>query len=531
MNWLRGTKGPLLLAALAMSGTTCTLLLDHNAVQCKTDDDCKGLGTYPHCEGGLCKPSGLMPNGCFLIKAPMVPQVQKDFLNSCSANAMVLIPSDEKDSICLSPTIKPEDGATLKMPPAPTTKAPTLPPLPSMTCKDVAAGKPILYISGSSNFAPLLQELSEIIVSETGIMPVFRITTSCTGVKSMNPTSPTYSADHYIKDPTNAANEPYPTYAQAYPGDGSSSSVPCLLGSPTPVDIGESEIAQDTCGTPNPSDQVGESLGPILPIIFVVPRSSMQKAISSEAAKQVFGGGGSLMNGGGGTVAPWDDPKFLFIRGQGTATLRLVAKQIGLQPNQVWGIDQGSASQMANSLGGITNYDEANKAIGIIGSDYYDQMQNRNQLRALGFQAAGQSCAYLPDSSLTSLDKINVRDGHYPLWGRIHFFAARNNGTFVSPTADAFLRLFAQPVLPADIFKALIKAGFVPPCAMRVTRTTELGDFTYSVPPTTACGCAFDAQVGVTPLDPACATCTTDTDCVGTGRPSCRYGYCELESP
>ena len=38
MNWLRGTKGTLLVAALAMSGTTCTLLLDHNAVQCKSDE-------------------------------------------------------------------------------------------------------------------------------------------------------------------------------------------------------------------------------------------------------------------------------------------------------------------------------------------------------------------------------------------------------------------------------------------------------------------------------------------------------------
>ena len=109
--------------------------------------------------------------------------------------------------------------------------------------------------------------------------------------------------------------------------------------------------------------------------------------------------------------------------------------------------------------------------------------------------------------------------------------SARPGSTaLVSPTADAFLKLFANPVLPADIFAALIKAGFVPPCAMKVTRTTELGDFTYAVPPATACGCAFDAQVGVTPLDPACTTCTTDIDCAATGRPSCRYGYCELES-
>ena len=535
MNWLRGTKGMLLLAAMAMSGTTCTLLLDHNAVQCKTNADCNGLGTYPLCDNGLCKPSGLMPKKCFPItpssSPPSIPTTQVNFLDSCSTNAMVDIASDNADNICLSPTTKPDDGMTLKMPPAAMTTPPKAPATPTMMCSQLAMGKPILYLSGSSNFAPLLQELAQVVVNDTGIMPVFRTTTSCTGVKSMNSTSPTYSSDHYIKDPNfKDPNEPFPTYAQAFQGDGGAP-VPCLLGTPTEVNIGESEIAPDTCGTSNPSDSVIESLGPILPIIFVVPKYSTQKAISSEAARQVFGGGGSVASGGGGTVAPWGDPRYLFIRGQGTATLRLVANQIGLPLNQFWGTDQGSAAAMANNLGNLTTPNEANAALGIIGTDYYDQVENRDRLKALGFKAAGQACAYLPDSSLTSRDKINVRDGHYPLWGRIHFYAARANGAIVSPTADAFLKLFANPVLPADIFAALIKAGFVPPCAMRVTRTTELGDFTYAVPPATACGCAFDAQVGVTPLDPACTTCTADIDCAGSApRTKCRYGYCEAES-
>jgi len=511
--------GTLLVAAMAMSGTTCTLVLDHNAVQCKTSDDCVHLGNHPLCQNGLCVPSRLQPNMCFLVDPPTIPTIQTQFLNACSTNAMA--GGSDPVGSCLTFTTKFDDGAMIKAPPAPPSNAPKLPAAPTVMCSNlVPQGKQILYISGSSNFAPLLQELSQVIVNTISIVPVFRTTTSCTGVKSMNPTSATYNDDHIIKDPTGPTDK-YPTWAQIYLGDGQPP-VPCLLGKDgVPLDLGESEIAQDTCGPPtNPPDQVGESLGPILPIIFVVPKLSSQKVISADAAYQVFGGGGG--------VPPWEDPRFLFIRGAGTATLRLVAKQIGLPLNQFWGTDQGSAAAMAKNLGALTAVNDANSALGIIGTDYYDQPENRNILKALGFQASNQSCAYLPDSTLTSLDKINVRDGHYPLWGRIHFFAARSNGMLTSPAAASFLSLFASPVLDPEILDALIKAGFVPPCAMKVTRIEELGDFTYADPPPVNCTCAFDKQVGA-PMEPYCKMCNDNTDCMSE-RPSCRYGYCERES-
>jgi hypothetical protein len=333
----------------------------------------------------------------------------------------------------------------------------------------------------------------------------------------MNPASPTDASDHYIKDPTTATD----TYAQIFLGDGTPP-VRCLLGSSgVSVDVGESEIAQETCGGPaNPPDSVLESVGPILPIIFAVPRASRQRVISAAAAQQVFGGGGG--------VPPWEDPQFVYIRGQGTATLRLVAKEIGLLPNQFWGTDQGSASVMAQNLSLLTGDRDADSTLGMLGTDYYDQPVYRGALKALGFQANGQSCAYLPDSSLTSRDKINVRDGHYPLWGRIHFFAARTYGTLSSPAAAAFLSLFVSPALDRVILAALIQAGWVPPCAMKVTRDTDLGDFTYADPPAVGCGCAFEAQVGVDPLRPECTKCTSSSDCP-QNRPLCNYGYCEPE--
>ena len=508
MNRLGGAWGTLVLAAAALSATTCNKLpLVHSGVHCTTDDDCASLGNHPYCVNSLCVPSGLQPNMCFFVDPPnTIPMAQADFLNACGPNE------------CLTFSTAFDSGAMLKTPP------PVSPPLvapsasPTSLCRDlVPPGKQILYITGSSNFAALLQDLSLVIVNRSNIVPVFRTTSSCTGVRSMNPTSPTYAADHYIKDPTT----PTDTFAQIFLGDGSPV-VSCLLGSSgVPVDIGESEIAQDTCGGPaNPTDSVQETLGPILPIIFVVPRLSSQKMISAAAAQQVFGGGGG--------VPPWENPAFLYIRGQGTATLRLVAKEIGLLPNQFWGIDPGSASSMAQNLALFTTPDDADAALGMLGTDYYDRPVSRDRLKALAFQAQGQSCAYLPDSTLISRDKINVRDGHYPLWGRIHFFAARSNGLPTSPVASEFSSLFISPALDADILSAIINSGLVPPCAMKVKRQAELGDFTYADPPAVGCGCAFDAQVGVDPLRQECTKCSSNSDCP-PNRPACNYGYCEPE--
>ena len=63
---------------------------------------------------------------------------------------------------------------------------------------------------------------------------------------------------------------------------------------------------------------------------------------------------------------------------------------------------------------------------------------------------------------------------------------------------------------------------------MKVTRTDELGDFTYADPPAVNCTCAFDAQVGAQ-MDSYCKMCNDNTDCM-PDRPSCRYGFCERES-
>jgi hypothetical protein len=203
----------------------------------------------------------------------------------------------------------------------------------------------------------------------------------------------------------------------------------------------------------------------------------------------------------------------------------LLAKELGLAPAQVWGVDQGSAVAMATNVGNINDAALAAQTIGIIGTDFYDEF--RGSLKPLAFQADGQDCVYVPDSSLTSFDKINVRDGHYELWGRIHFFIASNGGT-PNPDAARFVFDLTTANLDQDILTAFIKAFLVPTCAMKVKRSTELGDLAFNDPPH-ACGCFFDKVAqGLTKDPPDCTPCGNNDACMQVpGRPSCNYGYCE----
>jgi hypothetical protein len=512
-----GRKAAVIVLLLATGG--CTKLLDHSAIGCTSDAQCAPFGHHPFCRNGVCVASKFNPKDCQLFDPPgTCTTVQKDFLNQCSTGSLPASPSDPVGE-CLSDSRSTDPDAGVTMPPIRPGPPAVLGKRPTVLCKDlVPPGMAVVYLSGSSNFQPLLGELAPAIVPKAMTVPVFRITTSCAGTHSMNPTGPTYAIDHFIKDPV----LPSEASAQIFLGD-SKTGVDCLLG-PTPVnvDIGESEIFPESCeGPSNSPDTVTESLGPILPLLFIVPPGSHERAISYEAARQVFG------NGGG--VSPWTDPNQLFIRGTGTATLRLLAKELDLAPGQVWGIDQGNASAMATNVGGVTDEDEAQTTIGVIGADFYDLY--RGKLKPLAFQAKNQECAYVPDSSLGSLDKINVRDGHYPLWGRIHFYTGRiNGGQPVSQIANNFVFYLTSAHLDDDILTAFVAASFVPACAMNVFRKTELGDMSCPETPS-PCGCVFDALTNPdkSHAPPGCVPCENNSDCAikDPSNPSCNYKYCE----
>jgi hypothetical protein len=410
--------------------------------------------------------------------------------------------------VALIPPPLPEAGTSVSD--AGTEAGPTLP-----SCVDPSAGRAnVVYLTGSSNFPPLLGKLAPLVV-DAGYTPVYLVTNSCRGVSSVM--SPSASA-HTISDPA-AGSTAKP--AQYFGADGNP--VSCSLGGSVTVDVGESDIFASSCaGFSDQALNVNEYLGPVQAMVFVVPAASNEKTISAEAAREVFG-----MGGNDAGKIPWVDPSFFFIRNQNTGTQQMVGRAIGVPADEFWGVDRLTAQAIDLGLRGISGAD-AEKAIGFISTDYYDN--DRSNLTALAFQAFGQECAYLPDTP-NRIDKQNVRDGHYPIWGPVHFFATAQDGVPVSPGAVAFTNTVLVPAVQQSLLDAFISASLVPSCAMRVTRSSELGPLSSYAPPF-QCGCYFDASVNgiAAPASPTgCTRCMTANDCTDPARPACNLGFCEAK--
>ncbi len=489
---LRSTALFALVATAALGG--CSVLVDDRNIQCRTDDDCAKFGNHPLCSRGICVPSGLGPQDCFFGD----PQTAPEFANACTTARCVPFDNCGKLNKCqVDPMIR-----QMLVSPAVTGKVKALStpqPMPTMKCAD--AGANVIYVTGSTNFPPLLQAVAPLLASRNpAYTVVFQPQSSCLGAGTMFDPDRT---KRLIKDI--AGN-------WAFFFDDKGGRHYCFLRPEGDVvDVGESDVFSRTCGY-EPMQGVADYLGPILSFTFVVPSMSTQTAISAEAAHLVFGAGGM--------VAPWTDPHLFFVRGPTTGTIQLTSRAIAVPPASWWGFDWLSSENVKESMEGIDPM-SAEGAIGVLSSDFADQA--RGSLKQLYFQAAGQTCGYLTDSGPSNYDKANVRDGHYPIWGPIHLFAPTTNGV-PSPAADALVTRFAVPKLDQKLLDAIVSGGYIPHCAMRVKRDQEMGPV-VAYQPSFGCGCYYDSLVNGRST---CTPCNGPGDCP-SNRPACNYGFCETQ--
>jgi hypothetical protein len=495
----RPLASPALLLALVgcVALTGCSVLIDDRNVQCRTDGDCAAFGGHPLCSRGVCVASGLGPADCFYG----TPQTASEFANACTTAKCLPFDNCNKLNKCSSdPMIR-----SMLQPPAVTGKVKALStpqPRPTIRCQD--AGPNVIYVTGSTNFPPLLKAVAPLLAARNPPWTaVFQPQSSCLGAATM------FDADRskrVIKDiPDN----------WAFFFDQQGDRHYCFLRPEgDTVDVGESDLYPRTCGY-EPMQGIADYLGPILSFTFVVPAASSEYSISAEAAHLVFGAGGN-----NGMLPPWNDPKLFFVRSPGTGTIQLASRAIGVPPNNWWGFDWLSSENVLESMQGIDPA-SAEGAIGVLSSDFADQ--GRGSLRQLYFQAAGQTCGYLTDSNPASFDKANVRDGHYPIWGPIHLFAPTVNGV-PSPAADALVTRFAVPKLDQKLLEAIVAGGYIPNCAMRVKRDQEMGPV-VAYQPTFGCGCYYDHLVNGRS---SCIPCNGPGDCP-SNRPACNYGFCEVQ--
>jgi ABC-type phosphate transport system substrate-binding protein len=369
-----------------------------------------------------------------------------------------------------------------------------------------------VYVAGSSASKPVLKQLSALLAAQTpAITLVYQSVGSCAGVNA-------------IMGGTNV------TATGIYWPAGTETS--CDLGTTPPkIDIGISDVYVSTCPDQPATLPAGKKdfQGPIQIMNFVVPKGSSQSVISAEAAYMVLGFGADTA---AHTIAPWDTTTQLFIRPDASGTKNMIARAIGVPVAKWKGTipGGGGSGDVLTAVSGATGA-AAEKTFGILASDLADS--KRDQISGLKFQAKGQSCGYLPDSGATAFDKINVREGRYGIWGPIHFVASVDGSGKAVPAAgntgnvDAVTKLITHAGLEATAEQAIIDAEVnaftVPQCAMKVSRTTEVGPMSaYS--PAVPCGCYFESKKGTAAA--SCHTCANDGACSGA-TPKCRFGFCE----
>jgi len=381
------------------------------------------------------------------------------------------------------------------------------PPIASAAPCDTS--KPLVVIRGASSPEPLINAIAPI-AAQQGINIVFSSAgSSCDGgvqsIFQLIPTTTTSGKTKYATD-QNAT---------------------CDLPSDTIADIGVSDIYAQSCTSLNPPitkvpEDVLDYLGPVEAMTVAVHDDpSYPVAINQAAVFNIFGvtarGGDSKFD-----VAPWNVQADIYARNAGSGTQQTWWRAAGLPDvSKFGGVDQMSAGTMLSALSAAARP----SVIGIIA--YQDIIAAPGgaapAVRPLAYASAGQDHAYYPNSTATSHDLLNVRDGHYLPWVNMHFFTKKDTAT--GKAANQYVQQVLDLFETQEGVAATAESLVVPQCAMKVSRTTDQGELsTYQ--PETPCGCFFEAtSSGQAPG--SCTACTDDAGC--SADQQCVFGYCEVK--
>jgi hypothetical protein len=422
-------------------------------------------------------------------------------------------------------------------------------PPPPPSCSTLTAGPAggalpptFIYATGSTAIQPYVARVAQVLENLNIATVIYLGAGSCLGVSAMLQGYPLT---------TNGKTATY--YDPTLSAGGTVQSGVCTVDLPSKVpDLGISDVFPTTCNpelvTSGLPANVRDFPGPVQVMEMVVPATSTQRSISAEAAYMVWGFGAQS------GVAPWTDPTFLLQRSATSGTENMVGTAINLPPSAyVWsGIKNAGSANVVTAITNVTKglltdggapttpLTQANidGTIGILASDVADG--NRQVLKPLAFQDVGEACGWFPDSTQTSFDKRNVRDGHYPIWGPSHFIAyVDSNGNPVNPKVKALIDALngenTQVLASLDIVQFYATSHIIPSCAMHVSRGSDGQDYS-SFAPQTSCSCYYDlAATGQ--VDPArCVSCKASSDCASApnGATSCvlafgipPVGFCE----
>ena len=297
------------LAVLLPLTCACSLMFDRGIKQCAVDSDCAPLETgdtaHAVCSQNVCVDSGLGPKGC--LADP--PTATIEYLNACTAAQNMPFDNCARLGLCGSGTPLPDSVA----PPSVAAVAATISAVTPPTIRCADAGTDVIYMTGTSDFGPLLKQVTPLLAANTpSYRAVFMPGTSCGGVNAVfNP------ATTVIKDVPGTQTK---AASYAYYFDNAGTQVSCTLDPEgKTVDVGVSNLYSTVCdSTYVPGATVTGYLGPVVTFGLTVPAASTQKSISVEAAHLIFGLGGQ--SSAGLRASPWIDPTYYSIRNSGAGS-------------------------------------------------------------------------------------------------------------------------------------------------------------------------------------------------------------------
>jgi len=394
----------------------------------------------------------------------------------------------------------------------------------------------IVYVLADDTQESLLKVLGRQLRDDANITLVFQLVPSCTVTATLLAGTPIAGNTSLFYIPSTKED---PSWK---PSDPESTCPGGPLHGPLP-NLGISALAPTSCpGLGLPPAGIGVLNGPVQAYTFVVPTAAFasQKSISAAEAYYAFGDGANnpvTYNG----APEWNDPTQFFLRPATESSLVASALDTGLTPAQMtFAVGDAGPSDGRHLVSGsavvLADVKAATsmQAIGLLESAAYDANRNMG-VDALAFAAFGQTYAFYPDSTDTSFDKQNVRDGHYANWSStLYITQVDNNGVPTNPAIKYVTDIvFGVPGAvapeggpPIDGLGDVVSAGLVPNCAMQVQKTAE-GQPLSPLSPAYPCTCYFLSKVQGAQLPASCTTCKSPSDCDADGSLGCLNGYCE----
>jgi len=398
----------------------------------------------------------------------------------------------------------------------------------------------VVYIESGDTQEPLLKALGRKLRDDANITLAFQLTGSCT-------LSPNLYAGTAIPKATNMLYIPSTSECGAWTTANAEFTCTTDPNNGTPPNLGISALFPGSCAgvSPTPPAGIGSFIGPIQAYTFIVPTAEFanQTAITAAEGYYAFGDGVNNPvtwdNGkGGGPAAEWNDPTQFFLRPATKSTLvatalnlQLTAKEMTLVTADGGTTDGRNLEATSDEVLAAVKASVSPQAIGILGDEIFDA--NRGDgVNVLAFQGFNIPAAYYPDSTTTSFDKQNIRDGHYTLWSPTVYITPVDGSGAPSNPAVKYLTdlVLGNPATPPDGGTAIdgigtvVGVGLTPNCAMQVQRTGDGAPVTPYTP-AAPCSCYFLSKVtSPAPLPASCVTCPAGTCTTG----ACFNGYCEV---